>query len=105
MSEVKELSKWELEDIAKTNKMRAGITELANIVNCMGSSDKNRAKNVAKTIYSQHRTLQQSMIGLMYQVLVEYGNFCEEFGTDLRNEQSASFAKKVKEMEQYFPLV
>lgn len=55
---------------------------------------------------SEHRTLQQSFVRTLVEMLKVFGQKEKAAVSDARNEQSYLFAKRVAEMEDlYFPLV
>ena len=56
---------------------------------------------MADIVEREHRTIAQKFIKEINTFLVKYS----ETGYDARNEESVIFAKKVKDIEQFFPYV
>jgi len=85
---------------SKTERTREAMEELIRCVNTLGGEE-DIAEVMASVLMGSHRTLQQSFFRTLNIALAEY----QDVGTDLRNEASADFAKKVVAQEFFFPLV
>ena len=87
-------------DKALTDRTRAAVKEIVDCVNIMGS-DEVVAAAIGAELAHTHRTLQSSFLRAFNDAMVSFS----EMPTDLRNEAAVDFAKKIKDMEHYFPFV
>ena len=89
------------------------MTELTDAANWSGSAHQQRelANAMAHTLRRSHRTLQQSTIRILANMLKKYDELNtdpddpEKRVSDLRNEQAVDFAKTVAEINTFFPYV
>lgn len=77
------------------------MQSLVNTTNSMAMEDE-VAKGIADGLMRSHRTLQQSFFRSFKIAMKQYA---DEAGSDLRNQESVKFAKKISEMDDYFPFV
>ena len=98
------LSKYELDrhmfNKKLTAKTRQAVKDIVDCANINGS-DEIVAAAIAAELCHTHRTLQSSFLRAFNGAMVSYS----EMPTDLRNKSAVDFAKKVKELEHYFPFV
>jgi len=88
-----------------SDKTRAELTKeamqtLIDSTNCM-IGEKEMAEGMLEALLGSHRTLQQSFFRVFAKTMKQYS----EANYDLRNEASVEFAKKVNELDHYFPFV
>lgn len=66
------------------------------------------AKAFASVMVSEHRTLQQVMVGLLVRCLTEYSKMYDEVwhgNTDSRNEAAIAFVRNLANESIYFPFI
>ena len=84
------------------------LPEIMNMERTVNGSTPN-VKNVAFSFLHFHRTLQQNLIRLLYNVIKTLAAYYEEQGmpavSDMRNENSVNWIKEVAKIEAYFPFV
>lgn len=83
------------------------VGRLADKVNTINSSNIEKlAIELGNALYNQHRTLQQSIVRMLPLILTQYVGMCEKFGTDMRNDASHKYCKKITEIDDvYLPYV
>ena len=89
-----------LNKLARYERAEIATDELIRVLNVLGGEDE-IADTVARVLMGSHRTLQQSFVRAFYEVMKDYS----ASGTDLRNQASVDFAKKITEQDFYFPMV
>ena len=96
---------YDVAEIEKAKIVEAGYDELVwKYLNSMSNSGRKRIVNsLVNKFLSTHRTLQQSLIGLIYDVFKELVRM--GIGSDLRNEESVKFIKDSVEKDYYFPFI
>jgi len=107
LSEVTEQEhKHYLEKQDKMKRIEDAFDELVwKHLNSMSSGDRMEViKLLAKKFIQTHRTLQQSLIGLIYGVFYELV-VTYKIQSDLRNEQAVKFMEECVNMEKYFPFI
>lgn len=104
-SVIPEVSDYNKIRIEKIKEIEKGFDELVwKHLNSMSNGDRNDViKTLANKFLHTHRTLQQSLIGLIYGVFKELVSM--NIGSDLRNEQSVKFIKDCVDKDYYFPFV
>lgn len=80
--------------------MYKAMQEVTSAVNIM--SEKELEEGMLNALLDEHRTLQQSFFRVLHNVLEQYA---DTKYYDLRNEASVEYAKKVRELDHYFPLI
>jgi hypothetical protein len=76
------------------------IQQVARLINNMGFDYEKNAEIIAKALIREHRTLQQSIIRLLAGSITKYAELSSH---DPRNESAVEWAKKVSEIDNYFP--
>ena len=76
------------------------MSDLINATNSM-SGDNGVVLGMLDGMTHSHRTLQQCFFRMFKVMLVEYA----ETDSDLRNDASVAFAKKVNEIDWHFPFI
>jgi hypothetical protein len=94
----------------KVDKIKDAIEHFSDVVNVMSDLSKEQKEELVKCFLSKHRTLQQSMMKVVAELIIEIGKFADDnMYEDLRNQQALAWAKKVRRMEQanptYFPVI
>lgn len=84
----------------KQEEMKTLIKELMDHSNIM-SPECNISDVLFDIVSGTHRTIQQSFVKELHDFLIKYS----ELNHDARNEKSIDFAKKVKDLDLYFPFV
>ena len=79
----------------------ATLVIIDQLNNIRSSARDEVADGILYALYSSHRTLQQSFVSAINDVLVEYA----VKGYDPRNEASVKFANKVKDIHMTFPYI
>jgi hypothetical protein len=77
------------------------IEKLSHISNNMAFNNEDFAKELANNFQKEHRTLQQGIIKVLAVFIAEVSTF----NTDLRNEATVQWCKKVSEIEAIFPFI
>lgn len=90
--------KWEAETTAQLESV---IETLAHITNNMSCDYGKNAKILSNKFQRTHRTLQQDIIRL----LARFIKCNAELPTDLRNQDTIEWCKKVSEIDHYFSRV
>lgn len=73
--------------------------ELLKLCNLMGN-EKTLSAQITSKLRREHRTIQQSFIGVLRKVVLDYAEECEEYRDyDLRNKDSKLWAKIVAEAD------
>ena len=93
--------KFHIQQQQKVKEVREAMEVLVNATNTMGS-DKLVSQGIVEGLENCHRTLQQSFMRCFVAAMKEYGD--TRF-FDARNEASVDFAKKIGEMDEYFPFI
>ncbi len=86
-----------LQSRKRVEETREAMAVLVNTMNIMGG-DKDFAQGIFEGLSQQHRTLQQDFMRAFAHAMVQYA----EINTDLRNQDSVAFAKKITELEHGF---
>ena len=104
---MKKLSPWEVEEKKRHEKMADLLGQIVDQTNSMGMNVDAAAHAMAEKLYRQHRTLQQSFIHVISEVIAKYAGLCGQYGYDLRNEQASKWAIKVAEVtdQHQFPMI
>ena len=89
-----------IQSVKRVQATKDAMKELIASTNVMGC-DEDFAQGIFEALLGEHRTLQQSTVRAIAEALALYS----EIDTDLRNEEAVNFAKKVKAMEHFFPMV
>ena len=82
------------------DKVKAAMQTLVDSTNCM-CGEKEMAQGMLDALTGSHRTLQQSFFRVFVDTMEKYS----ETRTDLRNEASVDFAKKIVKLDHHFPFV
>ena len=85
-----------------------GMDKVERFINNMSLDNKNTADFIADRYLLMHRTLQQSLIRLIYGVIKRLGRYYElnPNAFDLRNEGAKTWIQKVAKIDDiYLPLV
>lgn len=90
-----------IRSVERKNEAKDAMVKLIDTTNVMGG-EKDVAAGLLEALLSSHRTLQQSFFRAFADAMEHYA---ETPFVDLRNEASVEFAKKVKELDHYFPFV
>ena len=100
-----QLMDYEIAEIEKLKRIEDAFDELVwKHLNSMSNSGQQKViKALANKFIRTHRTLQQSLIGLIYGVFKELVKM--QIGSDLRNEQSVKFINDSVEKDYYFPFI
>ena len=93
--------KQHIEHTKRVKEVREAMEVIVNATNTMGTEDE-VVRGMVEGIENCHRTLQQSFMRCFAEAMKEYGD--TRF-FDARNEASVKFAKKIGEMEEYFPFI
>lgn len=87
-----------------TEEVRNLIEKLSRLSNVMGS-EKEIVEGIVQAFFSEHRTLQASMVRVLLKGLVEYAKRADQHGmTDLRNEGAVKTLLKVSTVVQDNPI-
>lgn len=81
-------------------EVKDAINVLTDYCNTMSPSVK-LSTILTSVVTREHRTIQQALIKSLNDFLVEYS----DASFDGRNEQSVIYAKKIKELDHYFPFI
>jgi hypothetical protein len=84
----------------KDESLQEMVQQTAKLVNNMGFDYTEGSEIIAKALIKEHRTLQQSIIRLLAGSIAKYAELSFH---DPRNESAVEWAKKVAEIENYFP--
>ena len=87
-------------DKTRAEMTKEAMTTLIDSTNCM-CSEREMVDGMLEALNGSHRTLQQSFFRVFAKMAEQYA----DTRSDLRNEASVDFAKKVKELDHHFPLV
>ena len=90
MSKKDEMNEWDRKYYEQGESLAKDVLKYVNV---MGGDDK-VAEGFLATVENDHRTLQQSTMGLLWKILTGY----EPWGTDARNEACAALSVKLREM-------
>jgi hypothetical protein len=82
-------------------KIIEGVSLIREGINATNIDKTTIAKGLAKLFVKTHRTLQQSTMQLIPLFIEEISNI----ETDLRNEASIEWCKKVTKLDHYFPFI
>ncbi len=80
--------------------VQKAMTALVDSTNCM-AGESEMVDGMLNALTGSHRTLQQTFFRVFAKMAEQYA----EANSDLRNEASVAFAKKIKELEHHFPFV
>ena len=87
----------------REKEMQEGVNKLFRAINCF--DDEWMVEEFYKNLIYQHRTLQQNFFRMLHSVIIKYG----DARSDLRNEASVEFCRRISETEEfktsYFPTV
>lgn len=100
MSNAEEV-KAHIRRVQKVKEVADAMRVIVDATNTMGS-EQLVTEGIVEGLTSCHRTLQQSFMRCFVDAMKEYGD--TRF-FDARNEASVEFAKKIGEMEEYFPFI
>lgn len=87
-------------DRTRAQEFQEAMEVVVNATNSMGC-EKELAERMLIAITGQHRTLQQSF----FRVFVDMAEKYADTRSDLRNDASVDFAKKVAKLDHHFPFV
>ena len=85
-----------------------GMNKIENFINNMSLDNKNTADFIADRYLVMHRTLQQSLVRMIYFVIQRLAKEYEQYPNsfDLRNEGAKNWIQKVAKIDDvYFPFV